>query len=213
MTKRFLIKKAAFALSLMLIVFWTVLGTGTSLAWFYDESDEVRNIFHFAEFEVGLSYRQEDGSYRSIEGNASIFDDEALYEPGYVQTVVMKVENKGEVPFNFRTAVFVTNYTLATNMFGIEYALQDYIRFGLCIDHDENALMEKIANRDLAVSLAELPLNDYSTEQLYLDAGKCAYIALIVRMPDDVNNMANHGGDRIPMVELGVIVNAEQIKK
>ena len=37
-------------------------------------------------------------------------------------------------------------------------------------------------------------------------------MALIVRMPEDVTNMANYRGDVIPRVELGLIVTATQQK-
>ena len=37
-------------------------------------------------------------------------------------------------------------------------------------------------------------------------------IALIVRMPEEVDNFANYRGTIVPKVELGITVKAEQIK-
>ena len=37
-------KKIALALSLCLILLWTVLGTGASLAWFTDTDEEVKKL-------------------------------------------------------------------------------------------------------------------------------------------------------------------------
>ena len=205
-------KRIALVLSVILIVLWTILGTGASLAWFTDTSPRVKNIFHFADFELEVSYRQDDGSYISIDGRSDIFDDEALYEPGYVQVVYLKVENKGDVPFNFKTAVNVVDYTLATNVFGQSFNLQDYLRFGLVTADTEAELDTLVANRDLARQAATMELNNYSTEVASLGADETKFMALIVHMPEEVRNEANYRGDTQPRVELGIIVDAEQQK-
>lgn len=205
-------KKIALTLSLCAILIWTILGTGASLAWFTDTSEEVRNVFHIAEFDLEVSHRLEDGTYEKIEMDTRIFDDEALYEPGYVQVVYLKIENKGTVPFDFKTAVNVTNYTTATNVFGQRFNLQDYLKFGLVTADTEQALEEMAATRDLAKEIAQMKLNNYSTDVASLDAGGTVYMALIVRMPEEVDNVANYRGETIPKVELGIIVNATQQK-
>ena len=113
-------KKIAYVLSLCLVLLWSVLGTGTSVAWFTDTTVEIKNVFHTAEFELKVSHRTEDGWYEVIDGKTQVFDDEALYEPGYTQVVYLKVENEGTVPFHMKTAVSVSDYTVATNVFGSE---------------------------------------------------------------------------------------------
>lgn len=207
-------KKLALALSLCAILVWGVLGTGASLAWFTDTSEEVTNIFHFADFELAVSHRLDSGAWETIDGKTDIFDDEALYEPGYVQVVYLKVENKGDVPFNFHTALSVTkNNTPATNVFGQRFYLQDHLKFGVAVAKTEQAMEEKVATRDLANRLATMKLNNYSTDAAELGAGETAYIALVVAMPDRVGNEANYRGDTVPKVDLGIIVKAEQIQK
>ena len=205
-------KKIALCVSLLLVAAWCILGTGASLAWFVDTDEEVKNVFHFAEFELEVSHRLEDGTWEKIEQDTKIFDDEALYEPGYTQVVYLKIENKGTVPFDFKTAVSVTDYTLATNVFGQSFQLQDYLKFGLTTADTEEELFEKVATRNLAKELAVMPLSNYSTETASLDAEGTVYMALIVRMPEDVTNMANYRSDVIPRVELGLIVTATQQK-
>ena len=205
-------KKIALCVSILLVAAWCILGTGASLAWFVDTDEEVKNVFHFAEFELEVSHRLEDGTWEKIEQDTKIFDDEALYEPGYTQVVYLKIENKGTVPFDFKTAVSVTDYTLATNVFGQSFQLQDYLKFGLTTADTEEELFEKVATRNLAKELAVMPLSNYSTETASLDAEGTVYMALIVRMPEDVTNMANYRSDVIPRVELGLIVTATQQK-
>ena len=96
-------KRIAVAISLFLVAVWAILGTGTSLAWFTDSTPEMNNIFNFAEFELEVSHRLPDGTWEKVDSQTKIFDDEALYEPGYVQVVYLKVDNKGTVPFDFYT--------------------------------------------------------------------------------------------------------------
>ena len=203
------------SISLVLAVLWAILGTSTSLAWFVDTDEEVKNVFHFAEFDLEVSHRLEDGTWEKVEQDTKIFDDEALYEPGYVQVVYLKIENKGNVPFDWKTAVTVTDYTEPTNLFGQKFHLQDHLRFGLTTAKTEAELFEKVATRNLAKEVANMELNRYyeekfTTEPTELAAQSVIYMALIVRMPEDVNNVANYRGDVIPRVELGVIVSATQ---
>ena len=204
-------KKIALALSLCAIVAWLMLGTGASLAWFTDTSEEVENIFHFADFDLEVSYQLTDGKWQVIDSQQRIFDDYALYEPGYVQVVYLKVENKGDREFMFKAAVNVTGYTLATNALGQTFNLQDHLLFGVVADTTLDGVKDRVANREMAAAVANMRLNNYTSEQTLVDAGGTYYMALIVRMPESVNNVANYRGSTVPTVELGVILNAEQV--
>ena len=73
----------------------------------------------------------EDGSFERIGSDTRIFDDHALYEPGYTQVVYLKVENTGDVPFDYRLAVDVNDVTIGTNVFGGKIYLPDYLKFGV----------------------------------------------------------------------------------
>lgn len=205
-------KKIALALSLCAMLIWGLLGTGASLAWFTDTSEEVTNIFHIADFEVAVSHRLDNGTWEPIDGKTDIFDDEALYEPGYVQVVYLKVENKGDRAFDFHTAVIVKDYTIATNVFGQHFNLQDHLKFGVAIADSEAAMDEKVATRKQAVEIATMKLSNYSTDVAALEPGETAYMALVVRMPEEVGNEANYRGEDIPRVDLAISVKADQQK-
>ena len=207
-------KKIALALSLCAILLWAFLGTGASLAWFTDTSVEVKNVFHFADFDLAVSHRLEDGTWEPIDSQTKVFDESALYEPGYVQVVYLKVENLGEVPFDFKTAVGVTpNNTPSVNVFGNQFYLHDYLKFGIAIADSEEEMDEKVETRDLAKEIATMKLSNYSTEEAALEAKDTVYMALVVRMPEEVANEANYRGATIPKVELGIIVSATQQKQ
>ena len=208
-------KKITLCVSFLLIVAWCLLGTGASLAWFADTSDEIKNIFQFGEFDLNVSFRMYDGGWKPVEQDSPLFDDEAVYEPGYVQVVYLKFENPGTVPVNYKTAVTVTDYTEPVNIYGQKFHLQDYLKFGLVVAETEDALFEAVATRNLAEEVANMPLNHYyetgyETDYITLGAKETVYLALIVWMPTETDNVANYRGDVIPRVELGMVITVTQ---
>ena len=215
-------KKIALALSSCAIIIWAFLGTGASLAWFTDSSSEINNIFHFAEFELKVSYYDENDDWAKIEADTKVFNEEALYEPGYVEVVYLKVENLGTVPFEFFTAVNVNDCRVAKNVFDEEFLLQDYLKFGVITglsreEVESRALDREVAKENSTILLedvANMPLHNYYTDTMTLqpDTSKAYYLAIIVRMPEQVGNDANYRGSDIPTVELGVTVKADQIR-
>ena len=206
-------KKIALILSLCAFILWTILGTGASLAWFSDTSEEINNIFHFADFNVTVFHRSTDGNWTEIDSTTKIFDEKALYEPGYVQAVYLRVENNGTAPFRFDTAVNVNGCIEATNVFGQSFMLQEYLKFGLVTADTEADMENSVINRETAIEIADEPLHNYYNSGSFELAPKSVkYIALIVRMPSEVGNVANYRGDIIPKVELGITVRADQIR-
>ncbi len=206
-------KRIALTFSLCLLLVWALLGTSASLAWFADTSPSVKNIFHFAEFDLEVSYRAGENDYQKINGQTNVFDEQALYEPGYVQVVYLKVENKGSVPFDFKVAVGVSDYTPSVNVFGKTFNLQDHLKYGVVTASSEAELDAKLAAREQAVANADMPLNKYFTQTAELAARDETYIALIVRMPETVGNEANYQNkpdNSVPEVKLGLIVSATQ---
>lgn len=207
-----LYKKIMLTASLVSILVWLLIGSGISIAWFSDTTPEIRNIFHFADFDLDVSYRRQgETTWKPLEGETKVFDDEALYEPNYTQVIFLKVENKGDAPFDFKAAVTLFNYTVATNVYGQNFNLQDYLTFGLDAENTEAAMENAVSSRDKAILLANRPLSNYSTDSARLAAGGTAYIALVVHMPKEVGNEANYRGSVVPKVELGLAVSASQV--
>lgn len=203
--------KIALALSLCALIVWSILGTGASLAWFSDTSPEINNIFHVAKFDVVVSHRLANGDWEEVDSQTKVFDEKALYEPGYTQVVYLKVLNNGTVPFEFFTAVNVNGCNKATNVFGGSFMLQDYLKFGITIADSEAAMKNSVSDREKAAELADMPLHNYDTETAVLAPGATKYIALIVRMPEEIGNIANYRGNTVPKVDLGITVKADQI--
>lgn len=207
-----LYKKIALIFSVSALIIWCILGAGASLAWFADTSPEINNIFHFADFNVEVSHRLTDGTWEEVDSQTQIFDDKVNYEPGYVQVAYLKIKNTGTCKFQFNTAVNVTGYTPATNIFGQSFNLQDYLKFGLVMADSEEAMKNSVPTREAANDIANEKLNRYATKTQELDVGETVYVAVIVRMPAEVGNMANYQGTTGPKVELGIIVKADQVQ-
>lgn len=204
-------KKIALALSLCMLILWGIMGTGASLAWFADTAPELKNVINVADFKLNVYHRLDNGGYELVDSQTQLFDEEALYEPGYTQVIYLKVENAGDIPFNYQTAVVIWESIPGQNVFEETFLLQDHLKFGLVTANTQTALEEKIATRQLAQAAATQPLGEYNTDPAVLDAGQTTYMALVVYMPEEVGNDANYRGTTVPTVKLGISVTATQI--
>ena len=209
--KRRTFTKVALVISVCLMIIWCILGTGSSIAGFVDESPEIRNNFNFAEFDLVVSHKTESG-YEEVKADTKIFDDEALYEPGYVQVVYLKIENKGTVGFDFDLAVVPNLQTIvrAKNVYGQDIYLPEFLKFGVVFADTEAELTQKLATRDLAKQQATTALSSYTSKPDNLQAKGEAFAAVIVRMPEEVGNAANYRDNNPPSIELGITVQAMQ---
>lgn len=204
-------KKIALAISLCAIIAWAILGTGASLAWFSTTTPEVNNIINMAEFKADVLFKDKTDNYVPIDERTDIFNDKALYEPGYTQTVYFKIINNGDKIFKYHTAVIIDDFISGRNVLGEELKLQDYLKFGFVSCDNETELKEKLETREKAQAIATLPLNRYDTYDT-LSAGGTRFFAMVIYMPQKVSNVANYRGLPVPEVKLGVSVTATQIE-
>ena len=207
--------KIALTLSICLLMIWALLGTGTTIAWFTDTSEVQKNTFFIGDLDLVVSHKLEDGTYEEIESNTKVFDEEALYEPGYVQVVYLRVENKGDVPFEYKLSVDVNDVIVAQSVLGNDIYLPNYLKYGVLFGADEASLTREtakvIAENEFPGETMNFPLNVYSEkDNVVLQPGSERYIALIVRMPEEVGNAANYRGVIVPRVDLGITVKASQ---
>ncbi len=210
--KRKAVTKTAIVISAVLMVIWAVLGTGTSIAWFKDESPTAKNVFDIGELDLVVSHKV-GNDYIEVKEDTKVFDEEALYEPGYVQVVYLKIENKGDVDFDYKLSVVPDLQTLVTpkNVYGHEIYLPQHLEFGVIIEDEETVLQQQVADRDVAEQNATSALSTYHSAPDTLKVGETHFAALILRMPKEVGNAANYRGDTPPSVELDVMVKATQV--
>lgn len=208
-------RKAALALSACLFVLWWALGTGATLAWFSD-TDTVRNEFQIGLLKIDVSYRNDIVTdYTPLQGTTKAFNDEALYEPGYTQVVYLKIDNIGDVAFNYKMAVTVEDSNNGKNAWGEEIYLPDYLRYGVVFGETQEDVQKQVKDRLAAKNHAP---NDWGTLGAWSEISPYTYgvgenphyAALIVHMPEAVGNAANYRGIDVPQVKLGIKIFAQQ---
>ena len=213
--KKRILTKVALALSACLFILWWALGTGATLAWFSD-SDTVRNTFQIGVLKLDVAYRNDIVTkYTPLQGATEAFHDNALYEPGYTQVVYLKIDNLGDVPFNYKVAVTVQDSIKGKNAWGEEIYLPNYLRYGVVFGQSEAEVQAQVKDRLAAKHNAPNDwgiLGTWSELSPYTyDVGENAhYAALIVYMPEEVGNAANYRGFDVPQVKLGIRVYAQQ---
>ena len=205
--------RKALTLSFCLMVMWLVMGAGTTIAWFTDTTNAIRNSFVVGEIDLKVFYRNDQMTdYDPVDQETNVFRDDALYEPGYTQVVYLRIENQGEIPFDHKLSVDLNSYEDAKNVYGGKIHLPSYLRFGVVFAATEPELERKTAQALADLRMCDtLHLNQYSrTDDVSVPAGGERYAALIVYMPEEVGNEANYRGTTVPRVVLGLTVYAQQ---
>ena len=205
----------ALALSMCLFVIWWILGTSATLAWFSDV-EQVRNKFEIGILNLDVSYRNDIvTAYTPLQGATKAFNDEALYEPGYTQVVYLKIDNLGDLAFNYKLAVTVESYTNGKNAQYEDIYLPDYLCYGVVFGKTEAEVEAQVTDRLTARDNAPYTwdaLDTWSEPAPYAFQPEedSHYAALIVYMPEEVTNVANYRGAIRPEVKLGITVYAQQ---
>lgn len=211
----------ALAVSSFLFILWWALGTGATLAWFSDV-ETVRNEFRIGLLDLDVSYKNDIVTeYTPLKGATEVFYDQALYEPGYTQVVYLKIDNNGDLDFNYKVAVTVKGSRIGTSVLGNSIYLPDYLQYGVVFAESENQLQELVKDRLEAKNHAEnhwgalgtwsmISPYTHEVQKKAADPEYAHYAALIIHMPEEVGNAANHVGAFAPQVELGISVFAQQ---
>ena len=104
----------------------------------------------------------------------------------------------------------MNSYTDGVNVYGESLHLPDHLRFGVIFGASEAELDRALARENAVNQMESYCLDTYSLQDTVSVApGQVRYAALVVFMPEEVDNVANGRGDA-PSVELGVGVYAQQ---
>ena len=208
MTKTKSTKRALFMsfLSLLLCVSMLV---GTTFAWFTDSVASNNNIIKAGNLDLTLEYWNGKG-WADVQGSSEILDPDALYEPGYVQVVYLKLANAGTLALKYQLGINILNEKTGTNQAGDTFKLSDYIQFGIVEGvNPETAEYKNRKDAVAAVTSSKIISAGYGKADKLL-AGNSLYLAMVVYMPETVDNKANHNGKDIPSIELGINAFATQ---
>ncbi len=202
--------KKALLLSVLSMLICVAMLVGTTFAWFTDSVTSGRNTIQAGNLDVVLEYWDGD-SYEEVTSTTKLFDDAALWEPGYTEVAYLKVSNAGSLALKYQLAVNVYSEILGKTKTGEDIKLSDYLQFKV-VESDTD-LADTYASREDAqnANATATKLQTYDSAVKVLEKkGDADYVALIVYMPTTVGNDANHDGVNVPSIEMGVSLFATQ---
>ena len=207
-------KRALLASILSLLLCMAML-VGSTFAWFTDTVTSGNNKIVAGNLDVELEYATVDESgvlqdnWTSVADATSLFDKEALWEPGHAEVVYLRVRNAGTLALKYKFSMNILSETTALNVDGKEFNLSAYLKYGVV--EEQSSAFEERADAIAAVT-EPIALTDYSKEETLLAGAEPMYLALVVYMPETVGNEANYRGETIPSIDLGIELMATQMK-
>ena len=205
--------KRALISSTLAILMCVAMLIGSTFAWFTDTASTGVNKIQAGNLDVKLMYSTDMQTWREATDQTKLFDDNALWEPGYTQVVYLKIVNAGNLALKYE-AGFSKNYTSnrGKNVNGDWYRVDNYLKIGTA----ETAT--KFANREdvwsaIAATEKTLAKDVMLTDGwITLKAGESSKpFAVAIYMPTSVGNEANASRFRPSSVSgLGIEVRATQ---
>lgn len=205
--------KRALIISVLAIFMCVAMLIGTTFAWFTDTASTGVNKIQAGNLDVKLMYSTDMQTWKEATEQTKLFDDNALWEPGYTQVVYLKVVNAGNLALKYETG-FSKNYTSnrGKNVNGDWYRVDNYLKIGTA----ETAT--KFANREdvwsaIAATEKTLAKDVMLTDGwITLNPGEESKpFAVAIYMPTSVGNEANASRHRPSSVSgLGIEVRATQ---
>lgn len=203
--------KKALRGSLFALFLCIVLLIGTTFAWFTDSVSTGVNKIQSGNLKVGLQYSHDGGAtWKEAKGAEDIFAKEALWEPGHVEYVNLKVSNEGSLTLKYQLGINVASETEGTNVNGETFKLSDYLKMAIVDgEHNYTDRADAIADaRDGGALTSYTKSNDLTPKGTDTAADT---VTVIVYMPETVGNEANYKtGTTAPSIDLGIAVNATQ---
>lgn len=201
-------------LSLLLCVSMLI---GTTFAWFTDEVESGKNIIKSGNLDIELEYFN-GTQWVSVEDSSDIFDDDALWEPGYTEVAYFRIKNVGDLALQYSCLMNVINPGAGTNVYDQAFELADHIQYSIVegVNGQSNPYASRTDAIDAATAAGQVPraLSNHTAERVTDDqmlSGDVEYFAIVVWMPTTVGNEANYmTGTPAPVVEFGVTVIATQ---
>ncbi len=215
---------------------------GTTFAWFTDSVTSANNIITAGNLDIEVYYAYPsdvvDGdipadAWKLMKSDVSIFDNNALWEPGYTQAVFFKFENAGSLALQYEFKVDILNETTGKTKENADIQLSNHINAYICNNFQWNYKDFLFADRGdatnpegaptpyyttlrEAATMAPNRADNYTENALSLDSwqwlkpAEVTYATMVLWMPTSVGNEVNHNGTDVPSIDLGITVLATQ---
>ncbi len=203
--------RRALLTSVLALLMCVTMLVGATFAWFTDTASTGVNKIQAGNLDIELAYKNSTtgGEFKKADKSTPVFDNNALWEPGHVEYVVLKVSNAGSLALKYKLGINIANEVGSTNVYNNAFKLSDYIRFAV-LDGDQTG---NSVDRDALVAAAtdsKLIKEGYTAED-NMTAGANKVVTLVVWMPTTVGNEANYKkGATAPSIDLGISVVATQ---
>lgn len=208
------LRKSGVLASLTLFALFLFMGHSATIALMTYHTPVAQNTFQVGELKLYVEYKNDVvPDYEEMTESSKLFNDHALYEPGYTQVVYLHIENQGNMDFDYDISVRAVDFTDSINVYGDTLHLPKYLRFGILTANKESELDRAMARSFASEEMEKYynPLGTYTQLGSEIEAGKEQYAALVVFMPEYIGNEANYRtGATVPQVILGVDVRAQQ---
>ena len=209
--------KRALLTSVLALVLSLAMLAGTTFAWFTDTASTGVNRIVSGNLDVGLQYWgvDENGqkTWLTAENSEDLFDENALWEPGYTQIVYLKVKNNGNLALTYAMQITPVHETVGVNVDGEQFKLSDYIKFGWTTFTVDGVGAPVALDREAAQTGvgdgAQLGKTLHRQPEQPMEAGAEELVALVAWMPENVGNEANYSTVQ-PTIELSLKVLATQ---
>lgn len=206
--------KRALLTSVLALVLSLAMLVGTTFAWFTDTASTGVNRIVSGNLDVGLEYwGGAESGWLTAENSEELFDENALWEPGYTQIAYLKVKNNGNLALTYAMQITPVHETVGVNVDGEEFKLSDYIKFGwtaFTVDGDGAPVaLDREAAQTGVGGGAQLGTTLHRQAAEPMEAGAEELVALVAWMPEDVGNEANYSTVQ-PTIELSLKVLATQ---
>lgn len=226
-------------LSMLLCVSMLV---GTTFAWFTDSVTSGINKIQSGnlDLEVYYAYPSDvvdgdipENAWKPVKADEAVFNEAALWEPGYTEVVFFKIDNVGSLAFQYQFKVDILNEVIGKTKDGADIRLSDYIQAYAAANADWAYKQLLFTDRNSVVNPPYAP--DEFSDTLYVTANmdlcraddpytnalsldhwqwlepdETYYVTMALWMPTTVGNEANHNGTDIPSIDLGINVLATQ---
>ena len=201
--------KHALLASILSIVMCFAMLIGSTFAWFTDEVKSGMNKIVAGNLDVELEYSLDGTTWTAVDETTNMFKEDALWEPGYTEVVYLRVSNVGSLALKYQFGINVADKFIGKTADDKDIDLSDFIEFGVV--ETEAIFADRAAARAAVNGNTALISAGYSSAEGHLIAGdKSNILALVVYMPETVDNAANYAGDNQPSINLGIKLVATQ---
>ncbi len=205
--------KRALLTSALAIVACVAMLIGSTFAWFTDTASTGVNRIQAGRLDVELMFSKDMVNWTKATANTPLFDEDALWEPGYTQVVYLKVINAGDLALKYELTTNSYDMERGKNADGKLFYIDKFLKIGTAETEsafeNRTAAIASIADSEKSMG-KELRISD---GWKVLNAGaESKPFAVVMYMPTTVGNEGNNVQSwRHPSLKgFGLVVNATQ---